>query len=592
MNYNIPETQHAVQLIGPDELILNTAKRVYSPGRHQILCRVEAVGLCFSDLKLLKQFSGHARKSAVISGIDAEILKEIPSYVPQDAPTVPGHETVVRISAVGHEVKNFRPGERYLVQADYRWLLTANANAAFGYNFEGALQEYVLMDERVITSPEGNSMLIPASEELSASAIALVEPWGCVENSYAAKERLTLKAGGKMLVVAEREVFRDVLSNFLKSYGKPAQITYLGQLSSPAGLDVPLKQIMSTVKHTHSQRQCRRQPKAAEGSARRAGSTAKQYWPKAGISELEDGSYDDVIYFGSCPETVEELFSKVAAHGLFNIVLCGGHLGRTVVSAIGRVHYGGIRIVGTTGSDPAMSMENIPVSGEIRKGDRINVIGAGGPMGVMHVIRNICQGVQGITIFAGEINEERLTALNRIASPLTEKHKVSYRPYNPSKDSLEEKFDYVALMAPVPDLVAQSVQRANNGAIINIFAGIPPQVTARIDLDTYLKKELYFMGTSGSVLEDMKRVLAKVEKGRLNTNLSVAAVCGLEGAVEGVRAMEKHLVAGKIIVYPSCKGLGLVTLENLKKEIPQVSECLINGLWNGQAEKTLLKMYQ
>ncbi|NIA31811.1 MAG: hypothetical protein GWP06_18110, partial [Actinobacteria bacterium] len=49
--------QTAVELVGKDELKLNTEKDVYSPGPYQILCRIEAVGLCFSDLKLLKQFS-------------------------------------------------------------------------------------------------------------------------------------------------------------------------------------------------------------------------------------------------------------------------------------------------------------------------------------------------------------------------------------------------------------------------------------------------------------------------------------------------------------------------------------------------------
>ena len=43
---DIPKSQYAVQLVGPDELILNKAKDVPVPGPHQILCRVEAVGLC------------------------------------------------------------------------------------------------------------------------------------------------------------------------------------------------------------------------------------------------------------------------------------------------------------------------------------------------------------------------------------------------------------------------------------------------------------------------------------------------------------------------------------------------------------------
>ena len=55
---SIPQTQRAVQLVGPDQLELNEAKPVFTPGPHQVLGRVEVVGLCFSDLKLLKQFSG------------------------------------------------------------------------------------------------------------------------------------------------------------------------------------------------------------------------------------------------------------------------------------------------------------------------------------------------------------------------------------------------------------------------------------------------------------------------------------------------------------------------------------------------------
>ena len=70
----IPKTQHAVQLVGPSELTLNPAKAVTKPGPYEILIRVEACGLCFSDLKLLKQFDAHSRKSEVISGLASDVL--------------------------------------------------------------------------------------------------------------------------------------------------------------------------------------------------------------------------------------------------------------------------------------------------------------------------------------------------------------------------------------------------------------------------------------------------------------------------------------------------------------------------------------
>ena len=94
------------------------------PGRRQLLAKVEAVGLCFSDLKLLKQFSQHARKSGVASGMDAQALAEMPNYVPGEKPAVPGHEAVVRIVKVGPGVDSlqgrraFRGPDRLSVAAD------------------------------------------------------------------------------------------------------------------------------------------------------------------------------------------------------------------------------------------------------------------------------------------------------------------------------------------------------------------------------------------------------------------------------------------------------------------------------------------
>lgn len=552
MNQTIPAKQQAVQLTGEDKLQFNTGKPVDSPSDYQILVEVEAVGLCFSDLKLLKQFSRHSRKTEILSGIEKSVLKEIPSYVPGDMPTVPGHEAVVRIVKVGDKVEDIKLGQRFLVQTDYRWLPTANSNAAFGYNFEGALQQYVLMDKRVITSPRGRSMLISASDELSASAVALVEPWACVEDAYAARERTKIKENGGMLVVADQEFDEKIFLSFISRFGKPGQITLISKTNRFLGLGIPVVN-------------------ASE------------------IASLTDTSFDDVIYFGSKAKTVEILFSKIASGGLFNIVLCGGKFDRNISAQVGRVHYGNIRITGTTGSNPAESMEQIPKKSEIRAGDKIDIVGAGGPMGVMHVVRNLCQGVEDIVVYAGDLDGERLAALEKIAAPIARRNGLMFIPYNPGKTDLDDLFDYIVIMAPVPKLVTASVERAAKGGIINVFAGIQTNVNTEINFNRYIAKQLYFVGTSGSTLDDMETVLKKVETGSLNTNISVGAVCGLESAIEGIRAVENHNIAGKIIVYPACQNLQLTELKNMEKTMPDVASCLDDGLWNKEAEKTLLK---
>jgi threonine dehydrogenase-like Zn-dependent dehydrogenase len=546
--------QCAVQLVKANELVLNKSKPLTPPGRHQILCRVEATGLCFSDLKLVKQFAAHPRKMDIISGIAPATLQEIPSYVPGDKPTVPGHETVVRVEAVGEGVEHFKPGERYLVETDYRWLPTAQSNGSFGYNFEGALQEYVLMDERVITSPQGESMLIPAPEHLSASAIALIEPWGCVENAYASREKRQIKQDGRMLIVADVVLTANELTELFKQYGQPGRITWVSQYRPPEVAGVPM-----------------------------------ELCPDLG--RLPDAGFDDVIYLGCNPNRVEAIFPKLGQQGLFNIVLCGERFQRDVATPIGRVHYSGIRITGTIGYEPADSMKHIPETSEVRKGDKINIVGAAGPMGTMHVIRNICQGIEAVTISAGDSDEGRLTTLLKLAEPLAATKGVPYKQYNPTKDKMPDAFDYCVILAPEPELAAAAVQNAGKRAIINVFAGIPDTMSAKINLDTYIEKQLYFVGTSGSVLEDMKRELAELESGRLDTNVSVAAVCGLDGACDGIKAIESRSIAGKIIVYPACKGLALTPLTKLADKMPDVSACLNNGLWTAQAEQKLLERY-
>jgi len=536
----LPESQYAVQLVGPGALKLNPSKPVPTPGPHEILVKVEAVGLCFSDLKLLKQFDKHARKTEIVGGIEPEVLKGIQSYVPGSLPTVPGHEVVCRVVAVGDRVKHHRVGERCLVQADYRQLPTAGgSNAAFGYDFEGGLQEYTLLDERVVIAPDGERFLIPAGEEEGASAVALVEPWACIEASYATRERNTIKAGGRLLVVAADRCGAKGLTDCFSPQGEPAEV----QTFSPSE-----------------------------------------------VADLPDEGFDDIVYFGSGKATIDLLNDKLAAGGLINIVLGGRRIGQPVSVGVGRVHYGMTRWVGTAGDHAAESYQHIPATGEIRVNDRILVVGAAGPMGQMHVIRSICLGLSGLRVVGTDLDDRRIDALRRKAEPMAKTNGVALRLVNPHNEPLDETFTYFALMAPVGALVADAIQRADRGAIINIFAGIPPQTKHDLDLDAYIEKRCFMFGTSGSTIEDMRTVLRKVQGDQLDTNASVDAISGMSGAADGIAAVENRSMAGKIIVYPMLHDVGLIPLAELHRHFPTVAAKLDDGKWTPEAERELLRV--
>lgn len=547
---NIPEKQVAVQLIGPDELILNSEKAVHQPNDYQILCKVVVVGLCFSDLKLMKQFSSHVRKSDVLDGIDLKVLEEIPSYVSGDKPTVPGHEPVVEIVAAGSKVKNFKVGERYMIQADWRWLSTANSNGAFGYNFEGALQEYVLLDERIVISPEGVSMLLPAPpESRSASAFALSEPWACGEDAYQEVQRQGLKKDGRLLVISNGKGDKEAAQKFFAANDKPAEI---------------VKVILSGGCECNDAFCC--------------------------LDDVPDNNFDDILYFGHDADVASAMFAKGKKGALFMICQCGEKFGKPVSTAVGGVHYRGFRIVGTTDGDPNKAVASIPKTCEMRKGDKINVIGAAGPMGVTHVIRDLCVG-DDVTVYAADLNDERLVALAKIAEPTAAKNGNKYVGYNPKTTQIDEKFDIQVVMAPVPFLVAAAVTSCAPNGIVDIFAGIPADVYGDIDLDYYCENKLYFIGTSGSTMDDITIVLNHVAAGNIDTNVSVAAISGLDDAVLGIRKVEKQEVPGKIMVYPSCKGLKLTLLTDLAETLPAVADKLVDGVWTKEAEEELLGFY-
>jgi hypothetical protein len=231
-----------------------------------VLGRSRSVGLCFSDLKLLKQFSGHARKSEITgaltrrAGANAALRARR-----QTGRARPRNRRAHRQGRAG--VTRHKVGERYLVQTDYRWLPTKVPTPPSATISRARLQEYVLMDERVITAPDGESMLIPVPEDLSASAIALCEPWACVEDAYVEKQRQTLKT--------RRQDAR--------------------RRRNPVDA----------------------QPQV-EGAANR---------PPTQSRRVADGKiFDDVIYFGSDAARCEKLFAKVGTGGLFIIVQGGGNL--------------------------------------------------------------------------------------------------------------------------------------------------------------------------------------------------------------------------------------------------------------------------
>ncbi|MBN8219220.1 MAG: alcohol dehydrogenase, partial [Spirochaetes bacterium] len=226
----------------------------------------------------------------------------------------------------------------------------------------------------------------------------------------------------------------------------------------------------------------------------------------------------------------------------------------------------------------------------LRPNDRVIVIGAGGPMGQMHVLRSVCSGLKGLTVLATDMDDGRLKTLGDKAQALAKANQVDLRLINTKRDPAPGPFSYHAIMAPVGALVAAAVKDSAKGALVNIFAGIPGTVKQDLDLDAYVASEVYMFGTSGSTIGDMKIVLGKVVSGAFNTDLSVDAISGMAGATDGIAAVENRTLAGKIMVYPWLHDVGLIPLDQLGKHFPTVAAKLDQNKWCKAAEDELKKV--
>ena len=151
-------------------------------GPDELLIRHDAIGLCFSDIKVIKQGPNHPR-------IGRDMVKE---------PVVLGHEVSLTVVGVGENLRDeYKVGDRFIVQAEIN---VKGFNMAYGYRLQGGLSGYNVIDQRILNGDDGN-YLIPVQPATGYAESALTEPWACVTAAYGLKYRTGLKAGGVAWIV-------------------------------------------------------------------------------------------------------------------------------------------------------------------------------------------------------------------------------------------------------------------------------------------------------------------------------------------------------------------------------------------------------
>ena len=524
-------------------------------GADELLVRHDACGLCFSDIKILSLGETHPR-----------IFKNM-----KIDPVVMGHEVVMTIIGIGENLKNtYRIGQRFIIQAD---IYDKGVNYAYGYMLQGGLSQYAVIGKQILDGDDGN-YLIPIQEETGYVESALVEPWACVIAAYQLKYRSGVKHGGTTWIVGSPDATDDT----------PYTITNgFDESSHPAKL---------TLSHVPTRFATWLKERAAQLGVHVIDV------PDIGNTTLE--SVDDIIVLGSDADTVEKVSPKLGMFGVLAVV-SNKPFARPLVIDVGRIHYNRWVYVGTKGSNISRAYTDIPVRSTLRTGGKTWLVGAGGPIGRMHLQRAIEIPDGPGTIVCTDVSDSRLEDLRISFEGDAKSKNINLVCLNPTKkDEYNQKmaelratggFDDIIVLAPVPAVISDSANYLANHGVMNIFAGVNRGTMATLNLNDTLDKDIRVIGHSASSVDDMKLMLHDTEAGILKPNRSVAAVGSLEAAKDGLKALKDATYPGKVVIFPNIKYLPVTSLPELEQKLPSVFAKLHNGReWCVEAEQEFLRI--
>lgn len=524
---------------------------VPKPGADELLVRIDAIGLCFSDVKLVRAGQQHPR--VVSKDLKAD-------------PVIPGHEAVMTVVAAGTKVKSkFKPGDRFIIQAD---IYVKGVNLAYGYAINGGMAQYSLIDQRVLSGDEG-CYLLPLSDKVPVAVAALIEPWTCVIASYMIEHRSAPQAGGRMLVAME------------PGHTTPYTFGTDAQRLAPATID------------------CLDVNAATAAALRRA-------FPSAALNPLRElpcgMAYDDIVLCGVQTRALGETLCRSGA-GNALISLVGDSAGERWSFDVGSIHYKGWFYQGTPGSDIAAAYGR-NVRSTLRKGGACWLPGGAGAMGQMHTQLAVENPDGPGRILVTDLDSTRIRKMLALLEPAIQRRRIEFKALNP-KDFPSETafmeavhafapagFDDIVMLVPVPGVITGAMPALGKDGLMNIFAGIPAGKEALLDVGAIVRGGARYIGSSGSRTHHLRHTLEMVESGRLNPATALAAVGGMRALWDGLNAVAEARFPGKTVIFPQCENLPLTAIEKLDTVLPGATATLGGeGLYTLATEKALLARF-
>jgi threonine dehydrogenase-like Zn-dependent dehydrogenase len=532
-------------------------RKVPDYGDDELLIRHDAVGLCFTDVKEITFGEKHPR----LTGRDLS-----------NDPIVPGHEASITVVGVGKNLRNkYTVGTRFVIQPDV-WYKGKSVPYSFG--MDGAYRQYGVMGKEILDGDAG-CYLIPVSSHMSYAAAALTEPWACVEAAYRVEYRHELKDKGNVWLFGNKRTRLGYSFKKIWDFEHRPSMVYVSDI--PVDLAGQVEKL------------CREF--GAELVKKESSEIIKS-----------DLRFDDIFVLDGNKEEIDAASPLLANEGILAIFAVEP-LSGPIKMDFGRVHYDKIVYVGTTGLDLDSAYRRTCIRSKHKPKGKMLILGAGGPMGRMHLQRAIESSNNPEQIVATDIDDNRIEGLELSFDYLAKKNRIKLHNINTLKDAEGYRsilsgvldnggFDDIEVMITNIESVIETSRHLANGGVMSLFAGLKRGSIGEVDAWVIFgPKQARIIGHSGSGLSDQKAIVERFEQGELEPRRSMAAVCGMNQVAEGIKAMIDAVFPGKIVVYPAVPDFPLTGLSELKKILPEVYEKLEGGrVWTREAEETFLEI--
>jgi L-sorbose 1-phosphate reductase len=424
-------------------------------------------------------------------------------------------------------------------------------------------------------------------DQTGVAEAALVEPWTCVIASYQIKARTTVKEGGHLHFVGfPRGQTRLDLQGLEGS--KVATISHAGLSDENARAVEDLARRTGAALAT-----------AAVGSAP-AGGAPVGGAPTGGATPRLPVASDIVCAGTPDREAFSRLVNEIDVDGVLGLHTTEPDVELPV--DVGRVHYRKLALVGSVdGKVDASYRANTRES--LKPGGRAWFVGGAGPMGQMHVIKAVMDDQGPSEILVTDLSDERLASLKHLVSLLCQSRScaASLTFENPKDLPAEELdtflhtkypggFDDVVVLVPVSAIISQASHYLAPDGLLNIFAGVKLGTITDLPMAAILRNRMRIVGSSGSPLSAMRDTLSLTESGKLSTSYSLAAIGDMGSASKGMKALMDNVFTGKVVIFPFAHGIGLKSIKEIARDLPEVAAHLLNGqYWTREAETAFLK---